>query len=92
MSRTAVGRLLNQVISIGGLIQGIAIADSGVQPRALVLPRQRGRAGSVGRVDAGVVDDVRRRQRTTSRSIRWWRAAGRLWDLKHPEDPDSSFE
>ncbi len=45
----------NQIVSVGGLIQAIAVADPGVQPGAFVLQRQRGGAGSVGCVDAGVV-------------------------------------
>ena len=50
--------LLNQIISVGGIHPGHCGSDSCVQPGALVFSRRGSGAGSVGCVDAGVVDVV----------------------------------
>ena len=91
MSRTAVGHTLNLVISIGGLIQGIAIA---ILVYNLVHSYFKGREAGQDPWDAWTLEWATPSPPPAYNFAVEPVVASRrpLWDLKHPDDPDSAFE
>ena len=83
--------MLNQIVSVGGFIQAIAIgAWCTTWCIRISMAKRRGRThGMRGRWSGR---RLRRRRPITLRLSRWCASRRPLWDMKHPEDPDSAFE
>ena len=79
---------LNLIVSIGAFIQAIAILVFVWQPHRFLLERSQSRQRSLGCMDARVVHKLSA-ARVQLRDLPVVASRRPLWDLKHPEDPDS---
>ena len=90
-ARPRLGHLEPADAPSGRCMQVPSYRDFRVQPGRVAAERQAGRRRSLGRLDAGVGDDlaaavIQLRDDPEVRSRR------PLWDLKHPDDPDWKYE
>ncbi len=86
--RPGLGRSGTSSATLGAILQVPSFAIFVVNLVVVAAERPAGGRRPLGRLDAGVGDDLAAARRTTSRRSRRSHSRRPLWDLKHPDDPD----